>query len=71
MAIEILMNGEPELVEEGATLSELLLTLDVDAETAQGIAVAVNEEVVRRYEWTERELHSGDEIDIVTAQQGG
>ncbi len=71
MAIEILLNGEPERVEEGATLSDLLMTLDVDAETGQGIAVAVNDEVVRRYEWAERELRSGDEVDIVTALQGG
>ncbi len=71
MAIEILLNGEPERVQNRATLSDLLMTLDVDAETVQGIAVAVNEEVVRRSEWNERELHSGDEVDIVTAQQGG
>ncbi len=71
MAIEILLNGEPERVQNRTTLSDLLMTLDVDAETVQGIAVAVNEEVVRRFEWTERELHSGDEVDIITAQQGG
>jgi len=71
MAIEILLNGEPESVEDGSMLSDLLLTLEVDLVSAQGIAVAVNDEIVRRYEWAERELRSGDEIDIVTALQGG
>ncbi len=71
MALDILLNGEPESLKKGTKLSDLLLTLDIDADTAQGIAVAVNDDVVRRYEWAERELRSGDEIDIVTARQGG
>ena len=43
-------------------------TVDADA---RGIAVAVDEEVVPRGEWSARELAGGSRIEILTAIQGG
>ena len=36
-----------------------------------GVAVAVGGEVVPRSAWATRELAAGDEVDVVTAVQGG
>ena len=36
-----------------------------------GVAVAVGGEVVPRSAWATRELGAGDEVDVVTAVQGG
>jgi sulfur carrier protein len=36
-----------------------------------GIAVAVNEAVVPRARWSERELVTGDRVEVLTAAQGG
>lgn len=36
-----------------------------------GVAVAVNDEVVRRDDWDLRELRAGDRVEVVTAVQGG
>jgi sulfur carrier protein len=71
MNIDILLNGEPEQFPAGATIWTLLEATGVDPAAARGIAVAVNEEVVRKDEWKERTLGSGDTVEVVTARQGG
>jgi thiamine biosynthesis protein ThiS len=35
------------------------------------VAVAINERVVRRQEWTEETLAEDDTVEIIQAQQGG
>ena len=67
LAIEI--NGELRTV-RAATLAALLDELGYRGLQA-GVAVAVNEEVVRRGTWTERQLAPGDRIEVVGAVQGG
>jgi sulfur carrier protein len=36
-----------------------------------GVAAAVNGEVVPRHAWTGADLRDGDQVEIVTAVQGG
>lgn len=36
-----------------------------------GIAVAVNGDIVPRSEWADRPLRDGDEVEVVSAAQGG
>ncbi|SHK55395.1 sulfur carrier protein ThiS [Rhodothermus profundi] len=69
--LAIVLNGEPYEVPVGTTVAELLRQLDIDPEAARGIAVAVNEEVVRRTQWAEVRLQPGDRVEVVTARQGG
>ena len=38
---------------------------------ATGVAAAVNGEVVRRTAWASTQLADGDEIEVLTAVQGG
>lgn len=37
----------------------------------EGIAIAVNEDVIPKSEWTARTLAAGDAVIIITATQGG
>ncbi len=69
--LAIVLNGEPYEVPAGTTVAKLLRQLEIDPETARGIAVAVNEEVVRRSQWPELQLQAGDRVEVVTARQGG
>jgi sulfur carrier protein len=66
----ILVNGRPESVADGTTITALLAHLDVPAE-GRGVAVAVDAEVVPRGAWREHELHEGAQVEVVTAVQGG
>ena len=53
-----------------ATIAELLAERGIDPK-ARFLAVAVNGAVVRRAEWLEAGLSSGDEVEIVRPLQGG
>jgi sulfur carrier protein len=66
--MDIIINGEPHPVPD-----ELSLAGAVSMVTAsgRGVAAAVNGEVVRRVAWESTPLAAGDEVEIVTAVQGG
>jgi len=66
----IYVNGAPKDVGSEPTISDVLLALDIDPETA-GIAVAVDAEVARRGVWRTRRLDDGAHLEIVRAVQGG
>ena len=53
-----------------ATVAELLQERGIDPQ-ARFLAVAVNGAVVRRAEWAEAALSTGDEVEIVRPLQGG
>lgn len=65
--MQIQVNGQPR--ETGSTtLTALLQELQI---APPGIAVAVNESVVRRACHAEFRLSEGDKIEIIRAVQGG
>ncbi len=66
--VKLTVNGEPRDVPEGITLVDLLSLLKIEAE---GVAVEVNGEVVRRASRAERQLETGDQLEIVTFVGGG
>lgn len=70
-ALGVVVNGAARTVAAGTTLPALLAAEGIDVEAARGIAVAVNEEVVRRAAWAEVTLAAGDRVEIVTANAGG
>jgi sulfur carrier protein len=61
------VNGEP-LRFDGATLGELLVLLQAPPD---GVAVAVNGEVVPRSERVQRALKDGDRVEVIRAVGGG
>lgn len=68
--MELVVNGKKTECNDGATVADLLATLEVGAETT-GIAVAVNDAVVPRSQWGAKELTRGDAVEIIHAVQGG
>jgi sulfur carrier protein len=63
------VNGVDEEV-AAATVAQLLASRGIDP-AARFLAVAVNGAVVRRAEWPEAALNSGDAVEIVRPLQGG
>lgn len=66
----ITVNGEPRDVPAGLALPDVLRHLDLDPDRP-GVAVAKNGAVVRRLDWAETELADGDDLEVITATQGG
>lgn len=67
----ITVNDTRREVPAGATLADLLRQMEIDPAQARGIAVAVNDEVVRRQAWPETRLAPDDRVEVITARQGG
>lgn len=66
--IEVRINGEPVQVEAGTHLRALVTER---IERVEGVAVARNDEVVPRSEWSDTVVGDGDRIEILVAAQGG
>jgi sulfur carrier protein len=66
--VTLTVNGEPRDVADALSVADLLRTLDVGAGR---VAVEVNEEVVPRGSFGDRQLASGDRIEIVNFVGGG
>ena len=67
----IFVNGSEAKWREGASVALLLAERGHDPVHVRGVAVALNDRVVRKAMWAETVLEEGDRIEIVTAQQGG
>ncbi len=67
----IQINGMEATLPLPASLADVLRKEGIDPEEARGVAVAVNERIVRRHDWAEKRIDTGDAIEIVTARQGG
>lgn len=63
----IRLNGEP-LDTQAQTVAELLAELRVEP---VGVAIAVNDSVVRRAAHASHWLREGDRVEIIRAVQGG
>jgi sulfur carrier protein len=68
--IAITLNGEPAAVPAGASIVDLLRQRGRDPEQG-GVAVAVNATVIRRAAWPATPLAEGDQVEVITAFQGG
>lgn len=66
--ISIRLNGTEEQFPDGATLAEVVQHI---TSATQGIAVAVDAQVIRRTEWASTALRPGAQVDVFTAVQGG
>ncbi|HEX3592242.1 MAG TPA: sulfur carrier protein ThiS [Pseudonocardiaceae bacterium] len=62
------VNGEEWELTEGATVDDVLRRLGAPG---TGIAVACRGEVVPRPSWPDTVVRDGDDIEVLTAVQGG
>lgn len=78
--IGIKLNGVPQELEPGQSVRLVVVAVTGRAVDPQGravdgkrlgVAVALNAEIVPRSKWANITLQAGDDIEIVTAVQGG
>ncbi|MDN3670866.1 sulfur carrier protein ThiS [Echinicola jeungdonensis] len=68
--MKFLLNGEPcNQSAEALTLSEMLVSNQIKDQ--RGIAIAVNQQVVPKIQWSDFQLNENDEVLIIKATQGG
>jgi len=68
--MDIRINGETKIIQQGLTVEQLLVNLDINP-NQPGIAVALDLEVIPRNRWQEFEIPPTSEIEIIHAVQGG
>ena len=66
--MQITLNDKTMMLTEGITLAELLLELE---QNKPGVAVALNQSVVARSQWSEQILTENDKITLFHAIAGG
>lgn len=66
--MRVRVNGEDRELAEGVSVAALLVSMSLEV---NGIAVALNMEIVRRGEYGDTQLSDGDEVEIVRAVGGG
>ena len=70
MSIAIRLNGKSIEVNDADVVADLLRAFDMPVD-GDGMAVAINGEVVPKREWPTRVVRDGDVIEIIRAVQGG
>ncbi|GII83668.1 thiamine biosynthesis protein ThiS [Sphaerisporangium siamense] len=66
--MNVTINGNPCELPDGATVAQAVQAL---TSASSGVAVAVNDEVVRRGAWPSTTLGENDRVEVLTAVQGG
>jgi sulfur carrier protein len=66
--MEVIINGKRHQVASPMSLAQAVSLLTT---SASGVAAAVNGEVVRRPAWESTRLVAGDQVEVITAVQGG
>ncbi|MFC4589762.1 sulfur carrier protein ThiS [Sphaerisporangium corydalis] len=66
--MRVTINGISRDLPPGATVAQAVETL---TQAGAGVAVAVNDEVVRRGAWGSTTLGENDRVEVLTAVQGG
>lgn len=66
--MKIKVNNVTVEVADGTTLGEITREREIPS---KGVAMAVNDHIIRRADWNNRILEDGDDITIITAAYGG
>ena len=67
--MNIYINNKPQQVSCQPSIADVLATLDIASQ--KGIAIAINNNVIPRAEWTSHALQDEDKIILIKATQGG
>lgn len=67
--MHIIVNQQVMELSDFATIPDLFSSLQINS--TKGIALAVNDQIVRREHWDEFQFSSNDKILIIKATQGG
>ena len=66
--MQIKVNNETKQISSTTTVNDLVTELNIQT---NGIAIAINNSVVKRTTWTSRLLQDQDDILIIKSTQGG
>ena len=66
--MNVVVNGNPRAVPDEATVADVVRAVTA---VERGVAVALNGEVVPRTGWPGAALREGDQVEVLTAAQGG
>lgn len=69
MIMDIIVNDQLESVEENCTISNLIKHLNITS--FNGIALAINQNVIPREQWNQYSLSEKDKVILIKATQGG
>ncbi|WP_433609235.1 sulfur carrier protein ThiS [Dactylosporangium sp. CA-139114] len=67
--MQLVVNAVASTVDEGITVADVVKALA--GEDPRGIAVALNGDVVPRSRWEQTRPAEGDQVEVLTAVQGG
>jgi sulfur carrier protein len=67
--MEITVNQQSYSVSQSCSLQQMLAS--VFSQSANGIAIAVNQEIISKANWDTYVLQPGDNITVIKATQGG
>jgi sulfur carrier protein len=68
--IAIMVNGNSMDADDANVIADVMRNIGI-ALDGDGIALAVNNAVVPKRDWSTRRVHEGDVIEIIRAVQGG
>jgi sulfur carrier protein len=68
VTVRVKLNAEPRELPDGSTIAQAVAELTA---APSGVAAAVNGDVVPRGSWDFTVLRDGDQVEVVTAVQGG
>ncbi len=68
--MQIVVNGETIKVQDGLTVAGLIAKL-YGPDAGAGIAVAIGDDVLSRAKWESSVICEGDQLEILSAVQGG
>ena len=66
--MNVIINGEPEILPDGLTVSEIVIRLDL---VGGRLAIERNGEIVPRGRWESVALGDGDKLELVHFVGGG
>jgi sulfur carrier protein len=66
----VVLNGERQELPDGATVEVAVIATGAPAD-GQGVAVALDGDVVPRGEWSTTLVRDGQQVEVVHAVQGG
>lgn len=66
--IEIAINSQNKNIAKHTSIADLLVQLN---QSENGIAIAINNNVIPKTDWQNFQLHSNDQLLIIKATQGG
>lgn len=65
----VFLNNTQHAFAEPVTIAAMMETLGI--ETGRGMALAVNNSVIPKAQWTQHELQDNDKVTLIRATQGG